>query len=46
MKQAKMGKEELDKHLKELARFLYDLYQDKKVRRLVDPEDCKTEINS
>lgn len=41
MKQIEMNDEELKKHLEELARFLYEIYQKDKVRELVNSEEDK-----
>ncbi|MEI8061367.1 MAG: hypothetical protein WCG99_03690 [Candidatus Berkelbacteria bacterium] len=41
MKQTEMSDEEFEKHLEELARFLYELYRKKEVRKLVNPEEDK-----
>ena len=41
MEQTKMNEEEFEKHLEELARFLYELYRKKEVKKLVNPEEDK-----
>jgi len=41
MKQIKMDDEELEKHLAELAQFLYGLYQKENVRKLVNSAEDK-----